>query len=147
MPYNCRSTKEYTNKKIAVASLSETATAILHYLKFAMIDSQLLITTTSVLTVGCLYIDRNIPILLKRSSTSQSRNSSSSNQLRTRNLQFCTDRQTYIQRITACYSRSRSSIQLSQFFNQQTRRHVCGSSFNLRTHFKRVRCRTNSHSL
>ena len=44
MPYNCRSTKEYTNKKIAVASLSETATAILHYLKFAMIDSQLLNT-------------------------------------------------------------------------------------------------------
>lgn len=72
MPYNCRSTKEYTNKKIAVASLSETTTAILPYLKFAMIDSQLLITTTSVLTVGCLYIDRNIPILLKRSSTSQS---------------------------------------------------------------------------
>lgn len=72
MPYNCRSTREYTNKKIAVAFLSETATAILHYLKFAMIDSQLLITTTSVLTVGCLYLDRNIPILLKRSSTSQS---------------------------------------------------------------------------
>lgn len=136
MPYNCRSTKEYTNKKIAVASLSETATAILPYLKFAMIDSQLLITTTSVLTVGCLYIDRNIPILLKRSSTSQSRNSSSSNQLRTRNLQFRTDRQTYIQRITACYSCSRSSIQLSQFFNQQTRCHVSGSSFNFRTHFK-----------
>ena len=61
MPYNCRSTREYTNKKIAVAFLSETATAILHYLKFAMIDSQLLITTTSVLTVGCLYLDRNIP--------------------------------------------------------------------------------------